>query len=82
MIVKEFVIVIVNDGLIQGGEEVVCIVSDQRLRLVRQGNLGVRAAMKSRVAASKEEHIPFLDADNLWKPRFRETTINLWKKYS
>ena len=64
---KDFEVVVVNDGSTDNIEEWISQISDPRVKLVSQANLGVSEARNNGIAKSQGEYIAFLDTDDLWK---------------
>jgi glycosyltransferase involved in cell wall biosynthesis len=75
--VREFELIVVNDGSTDKGLEVLRAFDDQRIRIFDQTNQGVSAARNKGIAEAKTELIAFLDADDEWKPDFLETIVHL-----
>jgi len=63
----DFEVVIVNDGSTDKIEEWIVQVSDPRIKLVSQANLGVSEARNNGIRKSQGEYLAFLDADDLWE---------------
>ena len=74
-------LVVVDDGSIDGGGEIIKSIKDSRIRLVKQDNAGVSAARNRGVAECTSPYICFLDADDWWEPSFLEEMANLIERY-
>ena len=74
-------IIVVDDGSIDKGAEIVNSFKEPHLRLICQENLGVSAARNRGITESKGELIAFLDADDAWLPGFLEEIIILRNLY-
>ena len=79
---QDFEVVIVNDGSVDNGVEVIQQhFDDQRLRIIHQKNAGVSVARNKGVEESRGEWISFLDGDDEWHPEYLSTMYELIKKY-
>lgn len=78
---KEWELVVVDDGSIDGSGDIVKAIHDNRIRLVRQDNAGVSTARNRGVAESTAPYICFLDADDWWEPTFLEEMAGLIDRY-
>jgi glycosyltransferase involved in cell wall biosynthesis len=76
-----FELIIVDDGSSDDGADIVLEFTDQRLRLVRQDNMGVSAARNKGISEGKGEYIAFLDADDEWDVGFLDAVVNLSNRY-
>lgn len=63
-------IIVVDDGSVDGGGDLVAALNDPRIRLIRQENSGVSIARNVGVAAAVGEFICFLDADDWYFPGY------------
>lgn len=63
-------IIVIDDESNDGGADEVLKVSDTRIRLIKQSNVGECAARNRGVAEARNELVAFLDADDEWKPDF------------
>jgi glycosyltransferase involved in cell wall biosynthesis len=64
----DFEVVVVNDGSTDKIEEwITQEVSDRRIKLVSQANLGATGARNTGIKESQGEYLAFLDADDLWE---------------
>lgn len=78
---KEWELVVVDDGSIDGSGDIVKAIHDNRIRLVRQDNAGVSAARNRGVAESTAPYICFLDADDWWEPTFLEEMARVIERH-
>lgn len=79
--IQNFEIVIIDDGSIDKGVEIVKKFTDPRIRLIQQENMGVSIARNRGIKEAKGDIIAFLDADDEWTPTFLETILRLRKNY-
>lgn len=79
--VRDFEIVIVDDGSKDESAAVVKSINDNRIRLIQQKNQGVSVARNTGISNAQGEIVAFLDADDLWMPEFLETVEKLFEKF-
>lgn len=78
---QDFEVIVVNDGSTDNSLEVVKSFNDERIRIINQKNSGVSSARNRGIKEAKYDWIAFLDADDLWLPKYLETIRNLMIKY-
>lgn len=78
---QDFEIVIIDDGSTDYSVDEVRKVTDPRIRLIHQNNMGVSAARNRGIKEAKGEYIAFLDADDEWKPEYLKAQYELTQKY-
>lgn len=70
---SDFEVIVVDDGSVDGGFDIVRNYPDERIRIFSQKNSGVSAARNAGILASANPYIAFLDADDLWEPNYLES---------
>jgi glycosyltransferase involved in cell wall biosynthesis len=76
---RDYEIIVVDDGSIDNGPEVVSKYKDSRLRMIVQKNAGPGAARNRGIKENKNPYVTFLDADDEWMPTFLEKSLNAIK---
>ncbi len=79
--IRDFELIVVDDGSTDGGPGIVSSMSDQRIKLITQSNAGVSAARNKGVENATASLIGFLDADDEWESTFLETILRLQRSY-
>lgn len=77
----DFEILVVDDGSIDDGPEIVENIKDNRVHLIRQVNQGVSVARNNGIKHSLGKYISFLDADDLWETNYLAVTRRLFEKF-
>lgn len=78
---QDFEVVVVDDGSTDSSVADVEKFTDPRLRLISQANAGVSAARNAGIAAARGEFVALLDGDDLWKPEYLATQMELVCRY-
>ena len=75
---SDWEVVVIDDGSEDGTARVAgeLAASDPRIRVVSQANAGLSAARNAGIAASRADLVSFLDADDLWLPRYLEVAAD------
>lgn len=79
--IQDFEIVVIDDGLIDRGAEIVKAINDSRIKLIQQENRGVSVARNRGISEARADLIAFLDADDAWKSQFLEIILRLRDSY-
>ena len=79
--VRDYELIVVNDGSTDKGPEIVRTINDPRIRIIDQENGGVSAARNRGIKEARAELIALLDADDEWHPDFLETIMRLRTNY-
>jgi glycosyltransferase involved in cell wall biosynthesis len=78
---RDFEVVVVDDGSIDAGPELVQTYCDTRLRMVRQTNVGPGSARNRGLAESMAPYVAFLDADDEWMSGYLERTVQVLNEH-
>jgi glycosyltransferase involved in cell wall biosynthesis len=72
--VSDWEAIVVDDGSVDGTADRVAEFEarDERIKLVRQENQGLAGARNTAIEIARAELISFLDADDMWLPRYLE----------
>ena len=78
---QDFELIVIDDGSVDEGAEVVASFDDPRIRLVRQENRGLSNTRNRGAEMARSEAVAYLDADDQWKPTFLETVMDLRDRF-
>lgn len=75
-------VIVVDDGSTDGSAEHVRsrYAADARVRVLEQENAGQLAAFSAGVSVAKGDIVAFLDADDLWEPRYLEKVAEIYTR--
>jgi glycosyltransferase involved in cell wall biosynthesis len=75
--VRDFEVLVVDDGSTDNTREVVGRFTDARVRLLRKENGGTASARNAGRKVARGAYIAWLDADDLWRPVFLERMLTV-----
>lgn len=78
---QDFEIIIINDGSTDGSLAAAQKITDSRIKIFNQKNLGVNNARNAGIKKSSGSYIAFLDSDDEYTPQFLQTVYELTRKY-
>jgi len=77
---EDFTLIVVDDGSTDETQEYLKKLTDPRITVMSQKNLGVSAARNAGIMGASTEWIAFLDSDDEWLPHKLKTQIDFIKK--
>ncbi len=70
-------LIVVNDGSTDGTAGIVAQFTDPRIRCIQQDNKGLAGARNTGIDEARGKYLAFLDADDVWRPRFLERCVSV-----
>ncbi|WP_299780162.1 glycosyltransferase [uncultured Formosa sp.] len=78
---KQFEIIAVNDGSTDKSLSVLNQITDPRLHVFSQPNLGASAARNRGIKEAKTDYIALLDGDDIWLPNYLQEMVAIIEKH-
>lgn len=78
---EDYDIIVINDGSTDNSASIVEEISDPRIRLIHQENLGVSTARNRGINEARKEWIALLDGDDLWLEDHLSTLADMIKQF-
>jgi glycosyltransferase involved in cell wall biosynthesis len=75
--IKDFEVIVVDDGSKDNSLQMVQSVQDARLRVIHKENGGVSSARNRGIKEAKGDYIALLDGDDLWESTFMEEMVKM-----
>lgn len=75
--ITDYEVIVVDDGSEDGGQHLVGLRNDPRVRLVHQPHGGEGAARNRGIREASSDWVAFLDADDEWTPSFLHTVLGI-----
>jgi glycosyltransferase involved in cell wall biosynthesis len=66
----DYEIIVVDDGSTDRSTDIIKEFSDHRIRIISRENGGVSAARNTGIKTARYDYIAFIDADDVWLPRY------------
>lgn len=78
---KDFELIIVDDGSVDGTLQVVEFFQDPRINVISQQNGGAAHARNTGLRAAKGKYVAFLDGDDYWYPDHLKMAFHFFRKH-